>query len=70
MKKPRVIVTSESSTGRNTNFQDTVTGKTMTRSQFVKQINSGNYKDYYVRNINGLATPVSKPDGNTSNNLG
>ena len=70
MPKSRIIVTSESPTGRNTCFLDTYTGSEMSRSQFIKQIKSGNYNDYYVRNINGVATPVSKPDGCKANNLG
>ncbi len=68
--KPQVIVTRETESGRNTQFQNTRTHETMTRPQFVRQINNGNYPDYYVREINGLQTPVSKPDGKTNNNLG
>lgn len=68
MKK--VSVTSTSSTGRNLRFHDNYSGSDMTRAQFVKQIKAGNYDGYYVRDINGLATPVSKPDGSTRNNLG
>lgn len=41
----------------------------MTRSQFVRQIQQGNYQNYHVRTINGIATPVSNPDGKTNNNL-
>ena len=57
----RVSVTRESSTGRNTNFHDNYTGANMTRAQFVRQINNGNYENYHVRNINGIDTPVSNP---------
>ena len=66
----RVIVTRESSSGRNLNFSDSRTGKSMTRAQFVREIRSGNYDDYYVRTINGIATPASNPDGSSRNNLG
>ena len=66
----RISVTSESSTGRNMTFRDNYTGATMTRSQFVNQINNGNYSNYHVRNINGVATPVSNPDKSSRNNLG
>ena len=66
----RVIVTRESSGGRNLNFSDSRTGKSMTRAQFVREIRSGNYDDYHVRTINGIATPVSNPDGSSRNNLG
>lgn len=41
----------------------------MTRAQFVHRIKSGSYNDYYVRDINGIATPCGKPDGRKSNNL-
>lgn len=66
----RITVTRENSTGRNTNFHDNNTGADMTRAQFVRQIKNGNYEDYHVRNINGVATPVSNPDRSSKNNLG
>ncbi len=66
---PRITVTDESDSGRNLSFHDNRTGATMTRSQFVNEINRGNYNQYYVREINGIDTPVSKPDGIESNNL-
>ncbi len=66
----RISVTSENSTGRNLTFHDNYTGANMTRSQFVNQINNGNYEHYHVRNINGIATPVSNPDSSSRNNLG
>lgn len=69
--KPRVEVIEESNTGRNERFRDTQTGQEMTRNQFVKAIDKGVYgNDYYHRKINGIETPVSKPDGKPSNNLG
>ena len=67
--RKRITVTNESNTGRNTNFHDNYTGRDMTRSQFVNQINQGNYPNYHVRNINGINTPVSNPDKTTNNNL-
>lgn len=66
----RIVVTKESSSGRNTQFKDTKTGATMTRNQFVNKINSGVYKNYHVRNINGVKTPASNPDKSKNNNLG
>ena len=66
----RVSVTTENATGRNTNFHDNYTGANMSRSQFVKEIQSGNYPNYHVRMINGVATPASNPDKSTNNNLG
>lgn len=41
----------------------------MTRNQFVKSINNGNYNNYHVRKINGIDTPVSNPDKSKNNNL-
>ena len=67
---PRITVTRESDTGRNERFHDNFTGVDMTRKQFVRQINQGNYENYHVRNINGVPTPVSNPDRNRNNNLG
>ncbi|MDL2224662.1 hypothetical protein LJC20_00415 [Eubacteriales bacterium OttesenSCG-928-M02] len=67
---PRIVVTRESDSGRNENFKDTQSNRYMTRQQFVAAINYGSYDDYHVRNINGVDTPVSNPDGNAKNNLG
>ena len=66
----RISVTRETSTGRNTQFRDNYTGTTMTRTQFVREIKSGNYDNYHIRNINGIETPVSNPDHSSRNNLG
>ncbi len=66
----RISVTSESSTGRNLSFHDNYTGADMSRSEFVRQINNGNYDNYHVRMVNGVATPVSNPDSSSRNNLG
>ena len=45
----RVSVTQESDTGRNERFRDNLTGETMTRAKFVREINRGTYDNYYVR---------------------
>lgn len=66
----RISVTNENSSGRNTNFHDNHTGADMTRAQFVRQIENGNYQNYHVREINGMKTPVSNPDSSSRNNLG
>lgn len=66
----RISVTSETNTGRNNTFRDNVTGVTMTRAQFVRQIENNVYDNYHVRVINGIKTPVSNPDKSSSNNLG
>ena len=69
MARKRVTVTRENETNRNTNFHDNYNGTDMTRSQFVREIEQGKYPNYHVRNINGVKTPVSNPDGSTNNNL-
>ncbi len=66
----RVKVIKEDKNGRNTKFRDTKTGEEMTRSQFVKAIESEKYPGYHIRNINGVKTPVSNPDSSDKNNLG
>jgi hypothetical protein len=66
----RISVTSETKTGRNNTFRDNVTGTTMTRAQFVRQIENNVYDNYHVRVINGIKTPVSNPDKSSNNNLG
>jgi len=66
----RVSVTKESETGRNLRFHDNYTGADMSRPQFVRQIENGNYPHHHVRVINGVKTPVSNPDSSTRNNLG
>jgi len=66
----RIKVTSESDSGRNNNFHDNYIGTDMTRTQFVKEINNGNYPNYSVKKINNIPTPVSKPDSSKNNNLG
>jgi hypothetical protein len=70
LKMPkRITTTRESDTGRNERFHDNFTNRDMTRGQFVREIESGNYDNYHVRNINGVKTPVSNPDGKANNNL-
>lgn len=57
-------------TGRNQRFVDNKTHKEMNRKEFVSAIRNGQYQDYYVRKVNNVPTPCSKPDGNKNNNLG
>jgi hypothetical protein len=70
MANKRVSVTSESATGRNTRFHDNRTGTDMSRSEFVRKIEQGSYPNYHVRDVNGVKTPASNPDGKPGNNLG
>lgn len=68
-KKPRVVVTQETDTGRNKQFKDTKTNETMSRAQFAKAIEQNKYSDYHVRVINGVKTPVSNPNSTSNDNL-
>ncbi|MCW1913043.1 hypothetical protein OJ996_05640 [Luteolibacter sp. GHJ8] len=65
-----VKVTDESDSGRNQRFLDPNRGAEMTRPQFVREIERGNYPDYHVREINGLKTPCSNPNASEGDNLG
>lgn len=69
MARKRVSTTSQRKSGRNTRFKDNFKGNSMTRSQFVSKIKKGNYSNYHVRKINGVATPASNPDSSSNNNL-
>jgi len=69
MARKRITVTEESGTGRNERFHDNFSGVDMTRPQFVREIERGNYPNYHVREINGVKTPVSNPDDSENNNL-
>jgi uncharacterized protein DUF3892 len=66
----RIKVTEETDTGQNVGFKDTRTGEEMTRSEFVRKIEQGQYPKYHVREIDGVKTPASNPDGSANNNLG
>jgi hypothetical protein len=66
----RVSVTNESDSGRNQQFRDNVSGRSMTRAEFVRQIQGGTYDNYHIRIVNGVPTPVSNPDRSDRNNLG
>jgi len=65
-----IIVLKETETGRNELFCDVSNGNIFDREGFVASIGNGKYPGYTVASIDGLATPMSKPDGITSNNLG
>ena len=69
MGRKRVTVKTENSTGRNTTFHDNYSNNDMTRAQFVKKIESGDYDNFHVRIINDVKTPVSNPDTSVDNNL-
>lgn len=66
----RVVVVHEDDNLRNVDFVDTVTGRQMTREEFVVAIEGGEYPDYHVRMMHGLPTPVSRPNASVDDNLG
>ena len=68
--RKRISVLKENESGRNEKFRDNVKGIEMTRNQFVKEIERGNYDNYHIRVINDIKTPVSNPDSSENNNLG
>ena len=65
----RITVIKEDDKGRNIIFRDNLYGKDLSREQLVKRIKQGVYKDYHVRIINQVETPVSNPDKSEKNNL-
>jgi hypothetical protein len=67
--KKGIIVLEESKTGENLKFFDTDTGQIMSKNEFVSLIVEDKYPGYEIRNISGKETPVSKKDGDSSNNL-
>jgi hypothetical protein len=69
LSKP-VVSISKSPTGRNEIYFDLKRGSAMTRSEFVALIQSGEYRRYSVKLIQGIETPVSKRDGRKINNIG
>lgn len=69
-KRPRVVVTQESDSGRNLKFHNNNTGQDMSRRQFVREIEQGRCKGYHVRNINGVKTPAANPNDRDCDNLG
>lgn len=69
MSFKRITVTDESDTGRNQEFHDNLTGRNMSRAEFVRRIENDEYPNYHVREINGIKTPASDPDDSEGNNL-
>lgn len=70
MSRKQITVTRETTSGRNNRFHDNYKNKDMTRAEFVKRIEDGEYPKYHIREINQIKTPVSNPDKSTMNNLG
>ena len=69
-KSRPVIVLLENEKGRNDVFYDTIKNQVYLRDEFIAKIQAGEYPGYTVKTINGIETPVSKPDGRGTNNLG
>lgn len=60
-RRRRVVVTEKSASGRAIRFQDTRTGREMTRAQFVREIEAGKYSSFHVRRVSGVKTPAADP---------
>ena len=69
-KSRPVVVLLENEKGRNDVFYDVIKKQVYSRYEFVTKIQTGEYPGYTVKTINGIETPVSKPDGRGTNNLG
>jgi hypothetical protein len=69
ISKP-IITIAKSKTGRNEVYYDLQKGALFTRQELVDQIDNGNYPGYSVKQIRGVATPVSKRDKQRINNIG
>jgi len=67
--KKRITVIKEDDKGRNIIFRDNLYGKDLSREQLVRKIKQGIYRDYHIRIINKVETPVSNPDKSEKNNL-
>ena len=67
MSKP-IVVLKEDKNGRNELFFDLVKNIPLNREEFIRAIETGGYPDYTVKNIHGVPTPVSNPDGRQTNN--
>ena len=74
MAKAKLIVTKETETGRNIEFQDTRNNIKMTDKELISRLKTGNSsynEDYCVKHDKNHKEYVSsKPDGKTKNNLG
>lgn len=69
-KSKPIVVLKEDKKGRNKIFFDTLKGEILTVDEFVSLIEAGQYPGYSIKNVQGKSTPVSKPDGHGTNNLG
>lgn len=74
MRKPKLIVTKETKTGRNIEFQDPRNNRKMTNKELISRLETGNssYNEEYCikHDKNGRKYVSSKPDENKENNLG
>lgn len=74
MAKRILVVTKETRTGRNIEFQDTRNHRKIKIGELINRLQTGNsvYNDDYCikRDKNGKKYVASKPDGNDKNNLG
>ena len=72
MNQKNLKAVQQTSTGLNTQFVNTNSGRTISREQAINQIQNGNptYSGYHVvNNPNGKDFVRSNPDGKPNNNL-
>lgn len=73
MAKSKLIVTKETKTGRNVQFQDTRNNRIMSDKELISRLKTGNSsynEDYCVKHDKNHKEYISsKPDGNKNNNL-
>lgn len=70
MARKQISVVEQDENGRNETFKIHGTNEVVSREELAERIQNGEFDDYHVREINGVKTPVSNPDGKEGNNLG
>lgn len=70
MARKQISVVEQTETGRNEQFRINGTGEVVSREELVGRIDNGEFPNYHTREIQGVKTPVSNPDGKEGNNLG
>lgn len=65
-----VVVIKENDDGRNVKFFDRDNNREMTRNEFVRKIEAGQYPGYHVKHCENGNFPASNPDSKSRNNLG
>ncbi|QGT99750.1 hypothetical protein SYNTR_1157 [Candidatus Syntrophocurvum alkaliphilum] len=64
--KPARVINVSKEYGHN-KFLDTETGVEMSREEFLKKIENGEYPEYYIISKNGGVIPSSSPEADMNN---